>query len=285
MSPSTFFRSLGSLGSVAWLVAAATISVYAEEPSETQEVEYRKPKTFLQLVSQSETLNLGADDGDTTESAGLGESEANGLQEFFKNPEETEFRLSDEEPEPISGSDSSAPDTLEETPDTDTDDSESKDQGTGVASLAKLPSIYSISLNKPVSPGILPRDYAAEAWSGNMEEYHSRGYRRQESYEALVSWEAPWVGYHPLYFEDIWLERHGVDFGCCQTLVSGAKFFGRLPLVPYMVGANPCRECVYSYGLGRPGDCTPHFFTLPKKSVRGALFQAASIGGLVWLTP
>lgn len=294
MSPTAFFRSFGSLVLVAWFITASNALVAgkpAEAPeSESQVVSSPKPKTFRELVSQSGTLNLGGGSSETTDSASSEDSVPDGLRQFFKEEKATEFRMSDETAEASVSGDASESEPPADTPDTDTPDDdedapETQDRKVGVRALAKLPSIQGISLNQPVAPGLLPRDYAAEAWAANGEEFHGRGHRRQQGYEALVSWEAPWIGYRPLYFEDVWLERHGLDYGCCQTLVSAAKFYGRLPLVPYMVGANPCCECVYSYGRGRPGDCTPHFFTCPKKSVCGAVLQAASVGGLVWLTP
>ncbi|MEM6776874.1 MAG: hypothetical protein AAF670_04400 [Planctomycetota bacterium] len=164
-------------------------------------------------------------------------------------------------------------------------DGESTSKLRGVASLAMLPSVRGISVNQPLSPGILPKNYAAAALESQEAIFHGRGHQRAANPETLVLWDAPWVAYRPLYFEDVWLERHGYDHGCCQTLFSAAHFFGRIPVLPYMKGASPCGECTYSLGLGRPGDCPPQFCTLPKKSPLGLLYQTAFVSGTTLLAP
>jgi len=151
--------------------------------------------------------------------------------------------------------------------------------------FAAMPSIRTVSLNSAVTPGIMPKDYGAMVFAGLPSEFQPAGYLRSDSFPIGTQWTAPWVAYRPLYFEDPWLERHGYNHRCLQPIVSAAKFYGRIPLLPYMVGATACSECTYSLGRGRPGDCPPHFFTIPKKSCRGALYQAAFVAGTVFLTP
>ncbi len=167
----------------------------------------------------------------------------------------------------------------------DDDSDESAANGVDVMLFSSLPSILDVSVNSPPSPGILPENYAAEAFSARPIEFQPFGYQRIGNYRTFAQWTAPWVAYRPLYFEDIWLERHGYDYGPMQPFVSAAKFYGRIPFIPYMKGATPPRECVYSLGLGRPGDCTPHFFSLPKKSECGLLYQIAFTTGTVLLIP
>jgi hypothetical protein len=61
--------------------------------------------------------------------------------------------------------------------------------------------------------------------------------------------------YHPLYFEDMNLERCGLSCGCwVQPVVSGVHFFGTVAILPYkMLVAPPC-----SY-VFPPGECPPCF--------------------------
>jgi len=151
--------------------------------------------------------------------------------------------------------------------------------------FATLEPIRSVSIAPAVSPGIMPRDYGSELFATRPNEFHSAGFRRIENHPANVQWRAPSVAYRPLYFEDPWLERHGYHYRCLQPMVSAAKFYGRIPFLPYMKGADACTDCTYSLGMGRPGDCPPHFFTLPKKSGRGLLYQAAFVTGTALLTP
>jgi len=73
-------------------------------------------------------------------------------------------------------------------------------------------------------------------------------------------WEAPAQCYGPLYFEETNLERYGYSQTCLRTvqpLVSSAHFFGTIPLMPYLMLAEPSRECVYTLGQYRPGSCVP----------------------------
>jgi hypothetical protein len=65
-----------------------------------------------------------------------------------------------------------------------------------------------------------------------------------------------------------------------QPVLSGAHFFGTLPILPYKMGMElPC-ECVYSLGYYRSGNCAPHMIPAVPISARGALFEAGAwVGG------
>lgn len=93
------------------------------------------------------------------------------------------------------------------------------------------------------------------------------------------------LAHQPLRFEDENLERYGHHAGVLQPAVSTVKFFGRLPVLPYLMGATPHRECRYTLGYYRPGDCAPHYFSRPRLSWRGALNQAAATTGAVFVIP
>jgi len=59
--------------------------------------------------------------------------------------------------------------------------------------------------------------------------------------------------YHPIYMEDMNLERCGLSCGCClQPAVSGLHFFGSIALLPYKMLVSP--PCSYVYP---PGECEP----------------------------
>src|SRR5208283_3445366 len=68
-------------------------------------------------------------------------------------------------------------------------------------------------------------------------------------------WEAPALCYGPLYYEETNLERYGYSqtyLRSVQPLVSSAHFFGTIPTLPYLMIAEPSRECVYTLGQYRP---------------------------------
>ena len=99
-------------------------------------------------------------------------------------------------------------------------------------------------------------------------------------------WAAPAVAHHPLYFEDVNLERYGYVYGCLQPAVSCAHFFGNVALLPYHVVQDPPCECVYSLGYARPGSCVPRYHPrwLPG-DLHAAGGEAAAIAGLILLIP
>jgi len=79
-------------------------------------------------------------------------------------------------------------------------------------------------------------------------------------------WEAPSLCYGPLYFEEVNLERYGYSqayLRAIQPLASSAHFFGTIPTLPYLMVAEPSRECVYTLGQYRPGSCVPFQWNYP----------------------
>lgn len=64
--------------------------------------------------------------------------------------------------------------------------------------------------------------------------------------------------HQPLYYEDPMLERHGhVRFPHMQPVVSGVRFFGTIPLMPYLVTLRHPLEEVHTLGAYRPGTAAP----------------------------
>ena len=98
------------------------------------------------------------------------------------------------------------------------------------------------------------------------------------------AWEAPAFCHRPLYFEDENLERHGRSFGIFQPAVSAAHFTGRAVAWPYLAGAFPPHECIYTLGRERPGSYAPYRLYRPV-SVRGAVYEGAAIAGLSFVVP
>ncbi len=72
------------------------------------------------------------------------------------------------------------------------------------------------------------------------------------------TWSAPVYCAQPLYFEDTMLERHGHErFPCLQPMVSGARFFSDIALLPYNAYLQRPLEERYSTGHYRPGSSAP----------------------------
>lgn len=100
-------------------------------------------------------------------------------------------------------------------------------------------------------------------------------------------WKASALAHKPAYFEDVALERYGHTYVReeFQPIVSGARFFLTIPILPYKMGINPPNECIYTLGYNRPGSCAPYILDPLPISVRGGLLQAGAIVGGVAVIP
>lgn len=93
------------------------------------------------------------------------------------------------------------------------------------------------------------------------------------------------VCYQPLYFEDPNLERCGQSHGVFTDAVSAAHFFGRIPMVPYLVTARPPERCVAALP-----DCPMcqrfgHDAYMPPPTGLSVATQSAAVVGLIFLIP
>ncbi len=102
---------------------------------------------------------------------------------------------------------------------------------------------------------------------------------------SVSAWEAPAFCHRPLYFEDENLERHGRSLGVLQPAASTAHFAGRTLAWPYLAGAYPPHECIYTLGRERPGSCAAYRLYRPPVSVRGAIYEGAAAAGLSFIVP
>ncbi len=100
------------------------------------------------------------------------------------------------------------------------------------------------------------------------------------------SWTASALCHKPLYFEEVHLERYGHSTGpYLQPFISAGHFFLAVPALPYMMGVCPPKECVYTLGYYRPGNCAPYMLDGIPLSVRGGLIQAGVWTGMAFLIP
>lgn len=147
-----------------------------------------------------------------------------------------------------------------------------------------LKPLSQLSINAKPPAGDLPTNTAA----AHLDQLPARQVVMGESrdWELITKeWEAPGVAYNPLYFEEPNLERFGYNYGALQPFISAGRFFGRVPMLPYMIGAYPLDECRYPLGYARPGDCPPYQVEKLPFSARGALFESLTATGLIFLIP
>ena len=147
--------------------------------------------------------------------------------------------------------------------------------------------ITQVSTDIQLPEGLLPEDvidYPEEATTG----FPKFGDTRLDGMWAAngFTWAASKMKHRPLYFEEVNLERYG--YGChplLQPAVSSAHFFLTIPAMPYKMVVHPPRECIYTLGYYRPGDCVPWRRNLPPWSAPAGAVEAATVVGLVFLIP
>lgn len=111
------------------------------------------------------------------------------------------------------------------------------------------------------------------------------GYERAATFK-VAQWQPSLISHYPLYFEDAMLERHGhTRFGCFQSLASGAKFFGTLPLMPYLYTLKPKHECQYALGHYRGGSCVPLVRDHLPWDRQAAVVEALALSSFFWAAP
>lgn len=103
---------------------------------------------------------------------------------------------------------------------------------------------------------------------------------------SVYTWSAPHFFHHPLYFEQVNLERYGQGpHRCLQPLYSAAHFFGTVPLMPYKAGSSPPHERVHVLGHRRPGSFAPYQWHWTRFSWRGVAYQGLATAGVAVALP
>ncbi|QEG41663.1 hypothetical protein UC8_36890 [Roseimaritima ulvae] len=141
-----------------------------------------------------------------------------------------------------------------------------------------------IPLNR-ISEGDLA--YISEQWGLPSEcRIRQEDYTPRNWTPSQVAWKASGLCHKPLYFEEVNLERYGHTAGpVAQPVLSTAHFFVNIAVLPYKMGIHPPTECQYTLGYYRPGSCAPWVVPPVPISLRGAIAEAAVVGGFVGLIP
>jgi hypothetical protein len=140
-------------------------------------------------------------------------------------------------------------------------------------------SIKNISLDIRLK-GVAGEDYPFEC-TGRHPSFQPRSWA-----QTVYLWKASGLCHKPLYFEQVQLERYGHDWGpVLQPIMSGAHFFGTIPILPYKMGLQTPNECVYTLGYYRPGSCAPYMITQPGFTWRAAAFETAAVTGVSAAVP
>ena len=132
----------------------------------------------------------------------------------------------------------------------------------------------------------VPKDFRNERKVPSIQLPES-GKDRDEHWEwTTVKWKAPNTFSNPRYFEDRMLERHGHQSSeRLQPLLSGARFFATIPMIPYLMAVSEPQEKEYTLGYYRTGSDVPSLRQRPPYERRGVLSEAAVVTGLFLLVP
>ncbi|MGA2799590.1 MAG: hypothetical protein ABSE63_18565 [Thermoguttaceae bacterium] len=145
--------------------------------------------------------------------------------------------------------------------------SQNPDLKEGCLSVKDLKKISQLTINITPSAGELPKDCP---WGG--EPFQPRCWS-----SITFTWTASALCHHPLYFEQVQVERYGHTLGpWLQPFGSAAHFFLMIPILPYKMGLEVPDECMYTLGYYRPGDCAPYMIDPLPLSIRAGLFEAGA---------
>ncbi len=131
-----------------------------------------------------------------------------------------------------------------------------------------------------IGNGSLPKSYTgpAERAQENLREQASG--RDAAWGQSSFEFAAANTFSHPLYFEDVMLERHGHErFPKLTPMISGARFFATVPMLPYLMTVRPACEFEYKMGHFRSGDCVYPYIQRPPYVRNAAIVEAAAIAG------
>ena len=109
---------------------------------------------------------------------------------------------------------------------------------------------------------------------------------QQRSPDAQVTfktWRSPDMVHNPLYFEEANLERYGNTRGRLQPFYSGLHFFSAVATLPYKKGVRPPRDCEFSLGHYRPGDCNPAYRPTLERNGKALIRQGLVVGAAIGL--
>jgi len=131
-----------------------------------------------------------------------------------------------------------------------------------------------------IGNGSLPKSYTGP-------EVRSEELLREQTGERDAAWAMSRYDFaaantfsHPLYFEDVMLERHGHErFPKLTPMISGARFFATVPMLPYLMTVRPACDFEYKMGHFRAGDNVYPYIQRPPYVRNAAIVEAAAIAG------
>ncbi len=142
-----------------------------------------------------------------------------------------------------------------------------------------------IGLDIQPPPGRLPADSSADLLPAASREPVPAKPTRGWGYIAL-NWVPSEIVHQPLYFDDQPLERYGQTVcPAVQPVLSGARFFGTFPIMPYKIGLDRTHDQVSTAGYVRAGRCAPPICERIPLELDASLFESGAWVGFIFLLP
>lgn len=128
-------------------------------------------------------------------------------------------------------------------------------------------------------------NYAWGDWEASElpEDFHERmdhgPYVEAVAPRTVLQWAPTNLWYHPLYFQDVGLERYGhTSKPWIQPFISSGRFFGQVIGLPYQMTLHPPMSREFALGYYQPGEWAP------KKRYRVPFNEEAAATEFLWVT-
>jgi len=144
--------------------------------------------------------------------------------------------------------------------------------------------LETVQIRQEPTAGQLPIDCAKELFRQSTEEPTDRISRGWADIE--FQWMPTELSHQPLYFDDVPLENYGQSVApLFQPALSGARFFGTLPVLPYKIGLDHPFEQVTTLGTYRPGTPAPLVHQTLPLDFKASFAEGGAWVGLLFLLP
>jgi hypothetical protein len=152
--------------------------------------------------------------------------------------------------------------------------------------LSLPPISASTTATDTIGNGSLPKSFASEETSAETPLLEQISQRDPQWGWSSYQFVAANTFSHPLYFEDVMLERHGHErFPLLQPMVSGTRFIATVPMLPYLMTVRPPCDIEYKMGHFRAGDRVYPYLQRPPYVRDAAIVEAAAIAGGIIALP
>ncbi len=124
------------------------------------------------------------------------------------------------------------------------------------STISRSEGLSSVRADITLPTTFVPSDLAADEFAEFGMQRHVMGTSR---YDAPLNcrWRSPAFCHRALYFEQVALERYGITNKVAQPLLSGARFYGTVPLLPVLCIKDLAQCRLSTLGYSRPGSPLP----------------------------